>query len=39
MGDVIDLYEMVKELNEKHNLLVNHLMEKGVIDKPKETKK
>lgn len=38
MGDIIDLYTMVTELNEKHNALVQHLMNKGVIEKPKNKK-
>jgi len=39
MGDIIDLYNMVNEVYEKHNALVQHLMDKGIIEKPKEEEK
>lgn len=38
MGDILDLNNMIAELYEKHNILVNYLIEKGIIEKPKETK-
>jgi len=36
MGDVIQLYEMILELYEKHNALVKTLIDKGIIEETKE---
>lgn len=38
MGDVIDLYNAVLELNEKIQFLYGKLVEKNIIEEPKDEK-